>query len=203
MNVTVSRFFQRTPPLEKKESRDDDGNDERFITTTKTQFCDEFSSAHARRVSEMMRVGVFFSPEKRLMMRETKERERERKREKVRQNGKIKKPKNQKIPSSAAFSSSAFSRISSQLFRTTTRQKRKWGKKGPHQRRSSHRVLLLKLLPYRIRYRAIPISFLFSSTTLSSSSCVAFWKSLIFRPPERIIIIIVFRNAVSYFNIIG
>ena len=98
MNVTVSRFFQRTPPLEKKESRDDDGNDERFITTTKTQFCDEFSSAHARRVSEMMRVGVFFSPEKRLMMmRETKERERERKREKVRQNGKIKKPKNQKI----------------------------------------------------------------------------------------------------------
>ena len=69
MNVTVSRFFQRTPPLEKKESRDDDGNDERFITTTKTQFCDEFSSAHARRVSEMMRVGVFFSPEKRLMMR--------------------------------------------------------------------------------------------------------------------------------------
>ena len=29
MNVTVSRFFQRTPPLEKKESRDDDGNDER------------------------------------------------------------------------------------------------------------------------------------------------------------------------------
>ena len=49
-------------------------------------------------VSEMMRVGVFFSPEKRLMMmRETKERERERKREKVRQNGKIKKPKNQKI----------------------------------------------------------------------------------------------------------
>lgn len=77
MNVTVSRFFQRTPPLEKKESRDDDGNDERFITTTKTQFCDEFSSAHARRVSEMMRVGVFFSPEKRLMMmRETKERER-------------------------------------------------------------------------------------------------------------------------------
>ena len=205
MNVTVSRFFQRTPPLEKKESRDDDGNDERFITTTKTQFCDEFSSAHARRVSEMMRVGVFFSPEKRLMMmRETKERERERKREKVRQNGKIKKPKNQKIPSSAAFSSSAFSRISSQLFRTTTRQKRKWGKKGPHQRRSSHRVLLLlKLLPYRIRYRAIPISFLFSLTTLSSSSCVAFWKSLIFRPPERIIIIIVFRNAVSYFNIIG
>ena len=164
MNVTVSRFFQRTPPLEKKESRDDDGNDERFITTTKTQFCDEFSSAHARRVSEMMRVGVFFSPEKRLMMRETKERERERKREKVRQNGKIKKPKNPKIPSSAAFSSSAFSRISSQLFRTTTRQKRKWGKKGPHQRRSSHRVLLLlKLLPYRIRYRAIPISFLFSS----------------------------------------
>ena len=109
MNVTVSRFFQRTPPLEKKESRDDDGNDERFITTTKTQFCDEFSSAHARRVSEMMRVGVFFSPEKRLMMRETKERERERKREKVRQNGKIKKPKNPKIPSSAAFSSSAFS----------------------------------------------------------------------------------------------
>ena len=167
MNVTVSRFFQRTPPLEKKESRDDDGNDERFITTTKTQFCDEFSSAHARRVSEMMRVGVFFSPEKRLMMmmRETKERERERKREKVRQNGKIKKPKNQKIPSSVAFSSSAFSRISSQLFRTTTRQKRKWGKKGPHQRRSSHRVLLLllKLLPYRIRYRAIPISFLFFS----------------------------------------
>ena len=77
MNVTVSRFFQRTPPLEKKESRDDDGNDERFITTTKTQFCDEFSSAHARRVSEMMRVGVFFSPEKRLMMmmRETKERD--------------------------------------------------------------------------------------------------------------------------------
>jgi hypothetical protein len=122
----------------------------------------------------------------------------------MRQNGKIKKPKNQKIPSSAAFSSSAFSRISSQLFRTTTRQKRKWGKKGPHQRRSSHRVLLLlKLLPYRIRYRAIPISFLFSLTTLSSSSCVAFWKSLIFRPPERIIIIIVFRNAVSYFNIIG
>ena len=205
MNATVSSFCQRTPPLEKKESRDDDGNDERFITTTKTQFCDEFSSAHARRVSEMMRVGVFFSPEKRLMMmRETKERERERKREKVRQNGKIKKPKNQKIPSSAAFSSSAFSRISSQLFRTTTRQKRKWGKKGPHQRRSSHRVLLLlKLLPYRIRYRAIPISFLFSLTTLSSSSCVAFWKSLIFRPPERIIIIIVFRNAVSYFNIIG
>jgi hypothetical protein len=103
MNVTVSRFFQRTPPLEKKESRDDDGNDERFITTTKTQFCDEFSSAHARRVSEMMRVGVFFSPEKRLMMtRETKERERERKREKVTkwQNQK-KKPKNQKIPSSA------------------------------------------------------------------------------------------------------
>ena len=137
-------------------------------------------------------------------MRETKERERERKRESARK-GKIKKPKNQKIPSSAAFSSSAFSRISSQLFRTTTRQKRKWGKKGPHQRRSSHRVLLLlKLLPYRIRYRAIPISFLFSLTTLSSSSCVAFWKSLIFRPPERIIIIIiVFRNAVSYFNIIG
>ena len=61
MNVTVSRFFQRTPPLEKKESRDDDGNDERFITTTKTQFCDEFSSAHARRVSEMMRVGVFLN----------------------------------------------------------------------------------------------------------------------------------------------
>jgi hypothetical protein len=166
MNVTVSRFFQRTPPLEKKESRDDDGNDERFITTTKTQFCDEFSSAHARRVSEMMRVGVFFSPEKRLMMtRETKERERERKREKVTKwQNKKKKPKNQKIPSSAAFSSSAFSRISSQLFRTTTRQKRKWGKKGPHQRRSSHRVLLLlKLLPYRIRYRAIPISFLFFS----------------------------------------
>ena len=205
MNVTVSRFFQRTPPLEKKESRDDDGNDERFITTTKTQFCDEFSSAHARRVSEMMRVGVFFSPEKRLMMRETKERERERKREKVRQNGKIKNHQNtKKFLLSAAFSSSAFSRISSQLFRTTTRQKRKWGKKGPHQRRSSHRVLLLlKLLPHRIRSRAIPISFLFSSTTLSSSSCVAFWKSLIFRPPERIIIIIVFRNAVSYFNIIG
>lgn len=60
MNVTS--FFQRTPPLEKKESRDDDGS-ERFITTTKTQFCDEFSSAHARR-SEMMRVGVFFSPER-------------------------------------------------------------------------------------------------------------------------------------------
>lgn len=167
MNVTVSRFFQRTPPLEKKESRDDDGNDERFITTTKTQFCDEFSSAHARRVSEMMRVGVFFSPEKRLMMmRETKERERERKtREKVRQMGqKTKKPKNSFFCSSAAFSSSAFSRISSQLFRTTTRQKRKWGKKGPHQRRSSHReLLLLKLLPHRIRYRAIPISFLFFS----------------------------------------
>jgi hypothetical protein len=161
----------------------------------------------------MMRVGVFFSPEKRLMMmRETKERERKKERKSgptkekksSTKNGKIKKPKNQKIPSSAAFSSSAFSRISSQLFRTTTRQKRKWGKKGPHQRRSSHRVLLLlKLLPYRIRYRAIPISFLFSLTTLSSSSCVAFWKSLIFRPPERIIIIIVFRNAVSYFNIIG
>jgi hypothetical protein len=103
MNVTVSRFFQRTPPLEKKESRDDDGNDERFITTTKTQFCDEFSSAHARRVSEMMRVGVFFSPEKRLMMmRETKERERERKREKVAQQKrkshppKMAKSKNQK-----------------------------------------------------------------------------------------------------------
>ena len=126
MNVTVSRFFQRTPPLEKKESRDDDGNDERFITTTKTQFCDEFSSAHARRVSEMMRVGVFFSPEKRLMMRETKERERERKRESARK-GKIKKPKNQKIPSSAAFSSSAFSRISSQLFRT--KDKRENGEK--------------------------------------------------------------------------
>jgi hypothetical protein len=94
MNVTVSRFFQRTPPLEKKESRDDDGNDERFITTTKTQFCDEFSSAHARRVSEMMRVGVFFSPEKRLMMmRETKERERERKRERC---DKMAKSKNQK-----------------------------------------------------------------------------------------------------------
>ena len=166
MNVTVSRFFQRTPPLEKKESRDDDGNDERFITTTKTQFCDEFSSAHARRVSEMMRVGVFFSPEKRLMMmRETKERERERKREKVRQNGaKSKNQKTKKFLLLLAFSSSAFSRISSQLFRTTTRQKRKWGKKGPHQRRSSHRVLLLlKLLPYRIRYRAIPISFLFFS----------------------------------------
>ena len=89
-------------------------------------------------------------------------------------------------------------------------RERKWGKKGLlhhpqrlQRRRSSHRVLLLKLLPYRIRYRAIPISFLFSLTTLSSSSCVAFWKSLIFRPPERIIIIIVFRNAVSYFNIIG
>jgi hypothetical protein len=98
MNVTVSRFFQRTPPLEKKESRDDDGNDERFITTTKTQFCDEFSSAHARRVSEMMRVGVFFSPEKRLMMmRETKERERERKREKVDKMAKSKNQKTQKF----------------------------------------------------------------------------------------------------------
>tara|TARA_B100001173_G_scaffold311328_1_gene328264 strand:- start:57 stop:386 length:330 start_codon:yes stop_codon:yes gene_type:complete len=96
MNVTVSRFFQRTPPLEKKESRDDDGNDERFITTTKTQFCDEFSSAHARRVSEMMRVGVFFSPEKRLMMRETKERERKKERKSATkwQNQKTKKPKN-------------------------------------------------------------------------------------------------------------
>ena len=89
MNVTVSRFFQRTPPLEKKESRDDDGNDERFITTTKTQFCDEFSSAHARRVSEMMRVGVFFSPEKRLI-----ERKKERKSVTKWQNQKTKKPKN-------------------------------------------------------------------------------------------------------------
>ena len=206
MNVTVSRFFQRTPPLEKKESRDDDGNDERFITTTKTQFCDEFSSAHARRVSEMMRVGVFFSPEKRLMMmRETKEREKEREKK----CGKTKKPKNQKIlllpPAWPLFLLLHFLVFLHSCFAQQTRQKRKWGKKGPHQRRSSHRVLLLlKLLPYRIRYRAIPISFLFSLTTLSSSSCVAFWKSLIFRPPERIIIIIiVFRNAVSYFNIIG
>lgn len=143
MNVTVSRFFQRTPPLEKKESRDDDGNDERFITTTKTQFCDEFSSAHARRVSEMMRVGVFFSPEKRLMMmRETKERER-------------------LLP---LFLLLHFLVFLHSCFAQQTRQKRKWGKKGPHQRRSSHRVLLLlKLLPYRIRYRAIPISFLFFS----------------------------------------
>jgi hypothetical protein len=115
----------------------------------------------------MMRVGVFFSPEKRLMMtRETKERERERKREKVtkwQNKKKTKKPKNSFF-CCLPFSSSAFSRISSQLFRTTTRQKRKWGKKGPHQRRSSHReLLLLKLLPHRIRYRAIPISFLFFS----------------------------------------
>jgi hypothetical protein len=57
--------------------------------------------------------------------------------------------------------------------------------------------------PNKVSRDSYFFSFLFSLTTLSSSSCVAFWKSLIFRPPERIIIIIVFRNAVSYFNIIG
>ena len=58
-------------------------------------------------------------------------------------------------------------------------------------------------LPNKVSRDSNFFSFLFSLTTLSSSGCVAFWKSLIFRPPERIIIIIVFRNAVSYFNIIG
>ena len=59
-------------------------------------------------------------------------------------------------------------------------------------------------LPNKVSRDSYFFSFLFSLTTLSSSGCVAFWKSLIFRPPERIIIIIiVFRNAVSYFNIIG
>ena len=58
-------------------------------------------------------------------------------------------------------------------------------------------------LPNKVSRDSYFFSFLFSLTTLSSSGCVAFWKSLIFRPPERILIIIVFRNAVSYFNIIG
>jgi hypothetical protein len=175
MNVTVSRFFQRTPPLEKKESRDDDGNDERFITTTKTQFCDEFSSAHARRVSEMMRVGVFFSPEKRLMMmRETKERERERKREKVRQ----KKPKNQKIPSSAVCRFFFFC-IFSYFFTVVShnnKTKEKMGKKGTasKKKQSPGAAAAAKTpsLPNKVSRDSYFFSFLFDDSFVVKLRCV-------------------------------
>jgi hypothetical protein len=149
------------------------------------------------------------------MMRETKERERERKRESARK-GKIKKPKNQKIPSSAAFSSSNVFCTCSCSFAhtraTQTDQREKMGEKGTpasssktakKKKQSSGAAAKTPSLPNKVSRDSYFFSFLFSLTTLSSSGCVAFWKSLIFRPPERIIIIIVFRNAVSYFNIIG
>ena len=85
--------------------------------------------------------------------------------------------------------------------------KEKMGKKGTasKKKQSPGAAAAAKTpsLPNKVSRDSYFFSFLFSLTTLSSSSCVAFWKSLIFRPPERIIIIIVFRNAVSYFNIIG
>jgi hypothetical protein len=178
MNVTVSRFFQRTPPLEKKESRDDDGNDERFITTTKTQFCDEFSSAHARRVSEMMRVGVFFSPEKRLMMtRETKERERERKREKVTkwQNQK----KNQKTKKFLLLLSAFFFFCIFSYFFTVVshnnKTKEKMGKKGTaSKKKQSPGAAAAKTpsLPNKVSRDSYFFSFLFDDSFVVKLRCV-------------------------------
>ena len=82
----------------------------------------------------------------------------------------------------------------------------KMGKKGTasKKKQSPGAAATTPSLPNKVSRDSYFFSFLFSLTTLSSSGCVAFWKSLFFRPPERIIIIIiVFRNAVSYFNIIG
>ena len=78
------------------------------------------------------------------------------------------------------------------------------GKKGTasKKKQSPGAAATTPSLPNKVSRDSYFFSFLFSLTTLSSSGCVAFWKSLFFRPPERIIII-VFRNAVSYFNIIG
>ena len=133
---------------------------------------------------------------------------RERERKKERNCPESGKTKNQKIPSFSAFSSFFFMLFivvsrHTREHKQQTDQQRKWGKKGPHpprrlqRRRSSHRVLLLKLLPYRIR-QAIPISFLFSLSLFSllfrRRVALRSLKSLTFRPPKRII---VFRNAVS------
>ena len=90
--------------------------------------------------------------------------------------------------------------------RATNRPSEIMGKKGTaSKKKQSPGATAAKTpsLPNKVSRDSYFFSFLFSLTTLSSSGCVAFWKSLIFRPPERIIIIIVFRNAVSYFNIIG
>ena len=91
--------------------------------------------------------------------------------------------------------------------RATNRPSEKMGKKGTpasKKKQSPGAAATTPSLPNKVSRDSNFFSFLFSLTTLSSSGCVAFWKSLFFRPPERIIIIIiVFRNAVSYFNIIG
>ena len=142
-------------------------------------------------------------------MRDKRERERERKRERK------KKPKNQKFPSSSLLplfllphSLLLFLHSCFEHTRATNRPSEKMGKKGTpasKKKQSPGAAAKTPSLPNKVSRDSYFFSFLFSLTTLSSSGCVAFWKFLIFRPPERIIIIIiiVFRNAVSYFNIIG
>jgi len=91
-----------------------------------------------RDASEMMRVGVFFSPEKRVMMWETKERERERKREREKEREKLPRKRQNQKPKNSFFFFFFFFFLhalhscfaSHTRAQTTNRPTEKMGKKG-------------------------------------------------------------------------